>query len=95
VGQLANKVLGYALSRSLQDGDSCTVQRLVDAVAKDNYRARTLVREVVLSLPFRNTQGGAVKSVPMEAPKLNISSVTSKTQDAKSHNNGELAPPKK
>ena len=27
--------------------------------------------------------------------KLNISSVTSKTQDAKSHNNGELAAPKK
>jgi hypothetical protein len=88
-------VLSYALSRSLQDGDSCTVQRLVDAVARDNYRARTLVREVVLSLPFRNTQGGRVSTAPMEAPKLNIPSITSKTQDKQSHNNGELAPPKK
>ncbi|MEP6715265.1 MAG: DUF1592 domain-containing protein [Terriglobia bacterium] len=58
---LTGKVLGYALGRSLQDGDSCTVQRLTDAEAKDGYRARTMIREVVLSVPFRNTQGGAVK----------------------------------
>ena len=32
--QLTGKVLGYALGRSLQDGDSCTVQRLVDTVAQ-------------------------------------------------------------
>ena len=70
------------------------MQRLVDALARDGYRARTLIREVVLSLPFRNTQGGVVKAVPIDAPKLNISSVTAKTQDATSHNNGE-APLKK
>jgi hypothetical protein len=55
---LTGKVLGYALGRGLQDGDSCTVQRIVDTVAKDGYRARTLVREAVLSVPFRNNQGG-------------------------------------
>jgi len=55
---LSSKVLGYALGRGLQDGDSCTVQRLVDTIAKDNYRARRLIREVVLSVPFRNTQAG-------------------------------------
>src|SRR5581483_12323576 len=58
---LSGKVLGYALGRSLQDGDSCTVQHLMDAVARDGYRARTLIREVALSVPFRNTQGGAIK----------------------------------
>ena len=63
---LTGKILGYALGRSLQDGDSCTVQRLVDDLAKDGYRARTLMREIVLSVPFRNTQGGEAKS---EAPK--------------------------
>ena len=26
------------------------------AVEKDGYRARTLIREIVLSVPFRNTQ---------------------------------------
>jgi len=88
VRQLAGKLMGYALGRSLQDGDSCTVQRVVDAVAKDGYRARTLIRDIVLSLPFRNTQGGEVKP-GTEGPKTNFSSVISKTQDATSHNNGE------
>jgi hypothetical protein len=55
---LTGKVLGYSLGRGLQDGDSCTIQRLVDTIAKDNYRARTLIREVVRSVPFRNTQAG-------------------------------------
>ena len=63
---LTGKILGYALGRSLRDGDSCTVPRLVDDLAKDGYCARTLMREIALSVPFRNTQGGDVKS---EAPK--------------------------
>jgi hypothetical protein len=58
VRHLTSQVLGYALGRSLQDGDQCTVQRIATALEKDGYRARTLIREVVLSVPFRNTQGG-------------------------------------
>jgi len=92
IRQLSGKVLGYALGRSLQDGDSCTIQRIVDAGASDNYRMRTLIREVVLSLPFRNTQGGVVNSIPIEAPKVNISGFTSRNQDAKAHDNGEKVP---
>ena len=65
----------------------------MDAVANDQYRARTLIREIVLSVPFRNTQGGMVKAAPTEAPKLDITAVTSKSQDAKSHNNGEAVVP--
>jgi hypothetical protein len=95
VRQLTGKVLGYALGRSLQDGDSCTVQQMVDTVARDDYRARTLIREVVLSLPFRNIQGGDIKSAPAEGPKVNISSVISKSQDAKAHDNGEGIPAEK
>jgi hypothetical protein len=60
VRHLTGKVLGYALGRSLQDGDSCTVQRLADTLQKDQYRGRTLIREVVMSIPFRNSQGGKV-----------------------------------
>lgn len=89
VRQVAGKALGYALGRSLQDADSCAVQRLVDAVARDGYGARTLVREIVLSLPFRNTEGGAIRTAPVEAPKLNLQSITAKTQDARGHNNNE------
>ena len=60
VRQLTGKVLGYALGRSLQDGDSCTVQQMADKLQRDNFRARTMIREVVLSIPFRNSQGGKV-----------------------------------
>ena len=58
--QVTGKVLGYALGRSLQDGDSCTVSKLAESLQKDGYKARTLIREVVLSVPFRNSQGGKV-----------------------------------
>ena len=63
---LAGKLLGFALGRSLQDGDQCTVQRLTDMLEKDNYRARTLIREIALSAPFRNTQGGMESVVPAQ-----------------------------
>lgn len=65
---LTSKVLGYALGRSLQDGDSCTVQKLAETLQKDNYRGRTLIREVVLSTPFRNSQGGAVTTISSAPP---------------------------
>jgi len=66
VRHLTSKLLGFALGRALQDGDQCTVQRLVDTLEKDNYHARTLIREIVLSVPFRNTQGG-VELAPSSA----------------------------
>ncbi len=54
---LTGKVLGYAVGRSLEDADQCTIQRIVDKLEADGYRARTLVREVVLSTPFRYVEG--------------------------------------
>ena len=66
---LTAKVLGYALGRPLHDSDQCAVQRIVDAVEKDGYKARTLIREVVLSVPFRNTQGGPAQAAEPPAPK--------------------------
>lgn len=65
---LTGKTLGYALGRSLQDGDGCTIQQLTDRIEKDKYRARTLFREIVLSVPFRNTQGGVVNEVAAPPP---------------------------
>ena len=67
---LTGKLLGYALGRSLQDGDSCTVQKLADKLQQDDYRARTLIREIVLSIPFRNSQGGqvAIETPPLPRP---------------------------
>jgi cytochrome c553 len=56
---LTSKVLGYALGRGMQDGDQCTIQKLVDSLNRHNYEARRLIREVVLSTPFRNYDPGA------------------------------------
>ena len=53
---VTQKVLGYALGRSLQDGDQCTVQKIMQTLEKDHYGARTLIREVVLSVPFRKAR---------------------------------------
>ena len=65
---LTGKIFGYALGRGLQDGDSCTVQHVADAVSRDNYRARTLIREIVLSVPFRNSQGGILVTEAVPPP---------------------------
>jgi len=65
---LTGKLLGYALGRNLQDGDSCTVQKLADKLQADGYRARTMMREIVLSVPFRNSQGGQVAMETLAPP---------------------------
>ncbi|HUS08339.1 MAG TPA: DUF1592 domain-containing protein [Bryobacteraceae bacterium] len=62
---VAAKTLGYALGRRLEDADQCTVQQLVDSLQKINYGARMLIHNVVLSIPFRNSQGGLS---PVEPP---------------------------
>ncbi len=54
--QLTRKLLGYATGRSLNESDDCTISRIAETVKADEYRARTLVREVVLSTPFRMRQ---------------------------------------
>ncbi len=67
VRNITAKVLGYALGRSLQDGDQCTIQKISQSLDKDKLGARTLIREVVLSIPFRNAQlpgNGAETAIP-------------------------------
>lgn len=66
--QLTTKILGYALGRGQQDGDHCTVQGLVAKLEKDGYGARTLIREIVLSKPFRYTQSPDTVSQISEGP---------------------------
>ena len=55
VRHLTGKLLGYALGRSLEDADDCTIDRIARRVADDDHSSRTLVREVVLSDAFRMT----------------------------------------
>jgi hypothetical protein len=53
VRNFTNKVLGYALGRGLTLQDSCTVDAIVGEVERNNYSAQTLIRAVVMSVPFR------------------------------------------
>jgi len=68
VRHLTGKALGYALGRGMQDRDHCTVQKIGEALKKENYSARALIREVVMSVPFRNTQGGVEAMQSSHAP---------------------------
>jgi len=58
-----SKMLGYALGRGLTPGDSCTVDQILAKVAADNYSSQTLVKEIVLSVPFRY-QAGTIGTKP-------------------------------
>ena len=53
IRNLATRMLGYSLGRGLTLEDSCAIDRIVDEVAKNGYGAHTLVKEIVLSAPFR------------------------------------------
>jgi hypothetical protein len=50
---LTSKMLGYALGRGLTPSDACTVDQILEQLEKDQYRAQTLIRGIVLSAPFR------------------------------------------
>ncbi len=53
VRHLTAKMLGYALGRGLTLKDSCTVDAIAQKVKDNDYKARTLIEEIVLSVPFR------------------------------------------
>ena len=54
---LTEKLLTYSLGRGLDDEDTCAVDKIVDAVAADQYRFRRLVLEIVRSEPFLKRRG--------------------------------------
>jgi hypothetical protein len=53
VRHLTSKMLGFALGRGLTIEDQCTVDDIVGKVRDDEYRAQTLIAEIVCSVPFR------------------------------------------
>jgi hypothetical protein len=54
--QVTAKMLGYALGRSLADGDDCTLNQISHTVQQADFHSRTLIREIALSTPFRYRQ---------------------------------------
>lgn len=53
IRNLTAKMLGYALGRGLTLEDQCAVDEIAAKLEKDNYAAQTLIKEIVLSVPFR------------------------------------------
>ena len=53
VRNLTRKMLGYALGRSLRPSDLVTVERIVQRLKENDYRAQELVLGIVTSEPFR------------------------------------------
>ena len=49
-------LLRFALSRELVPGDSLAVDEIVRKTAPDNFRLRSIIREVVLSKQFSGSQ---------------------------------------
>ena len=64
VRHVAGKILGYALGRGVTDSDHCTIERLVQRIAPANFGARSLAREIVLSVPFRHVQAPMGDAAP-------------------------------
>ena len=53
VRHLTEKMLGYALARGLAPHDACTVEKIVERLEANDYRAQELVLGIVASEPFR------------------------------------------
>lgn len=47
-------LLSFALARELGAADEIAVEAIAEAVAKDDYRLQTVIKQVVLSEPFRS-----------------------------------------
>ena len=53
---LTEKTLAYALGRGLEPHDQPAVKKILATLKTDGYKSETLIREVVLSLPFQFKQ---------------------------------------
>jgi hypothetical protein len=71
IRHLTTKLLGYALGRGLTFEDYCTVDQVVEKVKQDDYRSHTLIREIVLSVPFRYQPGTNLKLAVVPDPPKN------------------------
>ena len=66
--QMTSKLLGYSLGRSLVDRDDGTIEGIVDRLEAGDYKAQTLLREIILSTPFRNRNELTLAAVPAKKP---------------------------
>lgn len=66
ITNLTRKMLGYSLGRGLVLTDYCTVDGIVESLKKNDYSARTLIKEVIFSKPFQYQSGLVSKNATPE-----------------------------
>jgi hypothetical protein len=54
---LTDRMLTYALGRGLEEYDECTIERISQAVEKNDYKFTSLVIEIVKSDAFQKKRG--------------------------------------
>jgi hypothetical protein len=67
IRNLTERMLAFALGRELEPADQLAVQQICTALAKDNYRASTLVNEITHSLPFTHRRPEKIESAAVAA----------------------------
>ena len=58
---VTTKVLEYALGRGVESYDQPSIRKIAASLASDNYRASSLVLNIVNSFPFQMQRGAAAK----------------------------------
>ena len=53
IRNVVERMLAYGLGRDLKHYDEAAILKIIAALEKDNYSARTLISEVALSYPFQ------------------------------------------
>jgi hypothetical protein len=66
---LTEKMLTYALGRGMESYDRLIIREIVDRMQQSGYRAQTLVREIVHSLPFQARRGQQLNNTTKVASK--------------------------
>ncbi len=54
---LTEKLMTYAVGRGMESADRCTIDQIVNDVAKDGNRFQTLILQIVKSDPFQKRRG--------------------------------------
>ena len=63
IRHLTEKLLSYALGRRLRFADQRPLETILSQLKKNNYKAHTLIREIIGSDPFRNRKNPSVQDL--------------------------------
>jgi hypothetical protein len=64
------KLMAYALCRQLEGYDEVVLDKLMEKIAKDDYRVQTIISEIVTSYPFTQRRIRDEIEGESETPKL-------------------------